>query len=218
MLTSVHDILICDDHPICQLGVECRLVQSLTGPFQVRTVNSLKSLIEALDLKKTDLLFLDLHLPDAHALESVVAVIQRYPEIPVIVVTSCQDRGPLERLRDWVQAGKLKALLWKTHDFERFQRALSAALTPATHFIDPDILKSLENFRPERLTPREWEVLELIAKGLTNDSIAKALNCSVETVKTHRSNLGYKTSSRTRSELTAWYLNRNGVGNLGPSA
>ncbi|KHD87176.1 MAG: hypothetical protein OM95_15900 [Bdellovibrio sp. ArHS] len=199
-----HDIIICEDHPICATGVEVFLTRALGYAPTIHKVHSGRQLINALSERAVDLVILDLILPDASGLD-LLEHLQKMPKhIPVIIISSCEDTSVLNK----VQEKGVQALLSKLHSEEIFRRALESASLNAQTFIDPQIAQLLAKPRGEGLTPREWEVLVLIAQGHTNESISRALGCSVETVKTHRAKLGQKTATRNRAELTAWYLQR----------
>lgn len=211
---TIRDILICDDHPICQMGVESYLREFLPDSLRIRKSEFGKNTVELFQTQPPDLLVLDLALPDISGLEVLRTVKHSSPDVPVMVVTSCED---LSALRELKKSGA-NAILWKSHRQSVFQDALRSLQTTAAEtktFIDPDIQRAFDKPPAGGLTKREWEVLELIAQGGTNEAIAKTLGCSLETVKSHRANLGQKTQSRNRAELTAWFLQRNGKTNFG---
>lgn len=210
---QIRDILICDDHPICQMGVESYLREFLPGSLRIRKSELGQNTVQLFQQSPPDLLVLDLSLPDISGLEVLRTVKQTPHQARVMIVTSCED---LSALRELKKSGA-DAILWKSHKQSVFQEALrrlqtSSGTTEA--FVDPDIQRAFDKPPTDGLTKREWEVLELIAQGGTNEAIAKTLGCSMETVKTHRANLGQKTQSRNRAELTAWFLQRNGKTNF----
>lgn len=205
---SFKKILICDDHPICQLGIEFYFRNLLTDFLEVIKADSGQQMLELFKRHEPDLLVLDLMLPDVSGLQLLQALPDCTGKTQILVITSCDDPIVLRQVLE----AKIDVLLWKSHSVETFKEALLHLRNsaPTTKYIDPAIARALEQPTTDILTKREWEVLALIAKGLTNESIAKNLGCSIETVKTHRANLGIKTSSRNRAELTAWYLQGNG--------
>lgn len=211
---AIQNILICDDHPICQMGVETYLREFLPNSLQIRKSEFGHNTVQLFNESPPDLLVLDLSLPDISGLEVLCTVKQNAKNARVMIVTSCEDLSVLRELR---RSGA-DAILWKSHKQNVFQealRSLQMSQGSAEIYIDPDIQRALDKPPSDGLTKREWEVLELIAQGGTNEAIAKTLGCSLETVKTHRANLGQKTQSRNRAELTAWFLQRNGKTNFG---
>lgn len=173
-------------------------------PWQAHTG---KEMLDLFERHQPDLLFLDVKPPDASGIQLAEKVRLGNPQIPIIIVTSCEEPYLLRQL---LQA-PINALLSKLHTTADMGLALQhLSSLQAAPFVDTAIQSILATSQDTALTKREWEVLAFISKGLTNEGIAKQLGCSVETVKTHRSNLGRKTCTYTRSELTAWYIQKSG--------
>lgn len=208
MLNPLHKILICDDHPICQAGIQFSLQKLVPSSVTFLTAGSGKEMRELYQAHTPEIVVLDLNLPDVSGVELIKQLKDRPSHVRIIVITSCEDTWTLSQ----IMKTNINVLLWKTHEFGTLQAALEHVqdFTAQTMFVDPKISRVLDKPETSLLTKREWEVLSLIAKGLTNEAIAQRLACSTETVKTHRSKIGQKTLTRNRSELTAWFLQRNG--------
>lgn len=203
-MLNFKDIIICDDHPICVHGVKFFLHQILGSSIEIREAHDGKNMTVLFRNRRPDLLFVDLNLPDLSGFDLIKQVSEGDNSIPIIVVTSRDD----SRILLQVKAQGVKAILSKSHTVETLREALCHIPEKSEPYLDPEIIKILSKPNSDGLTKREWEVLELISRGFTNEAISKELGCSLETVKTHRANLGQKTSSRNRAELTAWYLQR----------
>lgn len=214
MLNKLQKILICDDHPICQAGIQFSLQKLVPSTVKFLTASSGKNMLALFQEQQPDIVVLDLNLPDISGIELIKKLQDRPTQVRIIVITSCEDVWTLSQ----IQKTNINALLWKTHELDTLQAALNHVQNHAkqTPFIDPNISRALNTPETSLLTVREWEVLSLIAKGLTNEAIAQRLACATETVKTHRSKIGQKTMTRNRSELTAWFLQRNGKTDSGP--
>lgn len=204
MSQPTKDILLCDDHPICQMGVEYVLQSSHPEPFHLRKVANGNEALEEIKKKMPDVLVLDLGLPDFSGAELIRAIREIAPSLKIIVLTNC-DSPPI--LRQVLQY-RVQALLQKTHSIENLKTVFKAAHDHSgIPYVDPTIEKLLAQVstRPS-LTPREFEVLEWIAKGHTSREIANILKCSSETVKSHRSNIMAKINVRNTAEMMAAYL------------
>ncbi len=205
-LEKISKIFVSDDHPICLSGLEASIKATFSQPVTVQLFLSGQSLLEQFAVSRPDLVLLDLHLAGTSGVNALKELRKLEPDLPIMVITA--SREP-HNLMAAVQAGA-KAVLSKSHDLETFRKSLLHVLgTDVTStLIDTSLQDLMKNDSNVDLTPREWEVLSEIARGLTNEDIALRLNCAVETVKSHRVKLGQKTGSRNRSELTAWYLQR----------
>lgn len=200
------DILICDDHPICQVGLAHSLRLIFEEPPEIRTVSNVKSAIENIRHKNPDFVFLDLGLPDGSGVQIIPEIRKISPKTDIVVVTGSDNPGLLLQ----ALGCEIKALVSKSLSHEQLKVVLNQLKSrkQESPVVDSAIQSLLPSTESEELTPREWDVIALIAEGLTNRDIAEKLNCSIETIKTHRSNLGQKISARNRAELTAWYLQR----------
>lgn len=201
------DILICDDHVICQIGLETLLRSVLGEQIEIRYASTGQSLLAGVLQCPPELICLDLGLPDTSGAQLISHLHEKAPQVKIIVITGSDKPALLQ----FVLSAKVDALLSKSYSLEGLRDALDWINSTSSEdqpFVDPIIRQYMEVNESEKLTPREWEVIHLIAQGCTNRDIAERLKCSVETIKTHRMNLGQKISARNRSELTAWYLQR----------
>jgi DNA-binding NarL/FixJ family response regulator len=159
---------------------------------------------------------MDLRMPRCDGVEATRRLRERAPEIRVVVLTTySDDRSVLEALR----AGA-RGYLTKEAGGEEIRAALrrvlddGAALDPAVqHHVlkaltEPPVQKPGE--LPDGLTPREAEVLGLIAGGLSNGEIATRLYISEGTVKSHVNHLLAKAGVRDRAQAVA-YAYRHGL-------
>ncbi len=206
MSLYMKNILICDDHPICQIGLETSLRRVLGGQIQVRHASSGQSLLTQVEEQAPDLICLDLNLPDASGVQFIPRLHEVAPQAKIMIITG-SDKSTL---LNFALSTHVNALISKSYSLEGISEALAEVMKDqgGETFLDPTMQQLLQKNESEKLTPREWEVIHLIAQGCTNRDIAEKLKCSIETVKTHRMNLGQKISARNRSELTAWYLQR----------
>ncbi|HET7770986.1 MAG TPA: response regulator transcription factor [Chloroflexota bacterium] len=208
-------LLLCDDHHLVIEGL--RAVLS-TDP-EVEVVGEARSgreAVRAVELLKPDIVLMDIRMPDGDGIFATRQVKQASPSTSVIMLTMYENP---EYLFDAVKAGAsgyvlkdvsgpdlLEAIhtvvdggsLLNQEVVGKFLRQLAAdAQTP------PAPLSA--GTGPERLTPRELEVLQLIANGLSNKEIGARLSVSVATVKTHLEHILQKlqVSDRTQAAVQA---------------
>ena len=202
-------VLLVDDHTVVRNGL--RLVFELQDDLEVvgEAENGREALARVSELHP-DVVVMDLLMPVMNGVEATRAIRSAHPDVEVVALTSVlEDRMVV----DVVEAGASGYLLKETRPDELFEAVRAAARGEV--WLDPRVQARLmrELRRPasapnvgrDALTERELEVLEALAHGATNKSIAQALGVGEATVKTHVSSvlakLGLK--SRTQAALHA---------------
>src|SRR3984893_9249022 len=154
---------------------------------------------------KPDVVVMDLMMPGVGGLAAPAAIGRDYPEMEVMALTSVLEGASVA---DAVRAGAIGYLL-KNSTPEDLHRGIRAAAAGQV-FLSPEAAARLGRqgkapARPEPLTPREIEVLRLVARGRANKQIARELGVGEETVKTHVRNILGKlqAASRTQAALHA---------------
>jgi DNA-binding NarL/FixJ family response regulator len=204
-------VLIADDQRVVREGLEM-VLGLLPG---VEVVGSAGDGLEAVDLAASlqpDIVLMDLRMPRCDGVEATRLLREREPEIKVVVLTTyADDRSVLDALR----AGA-RGYLTKHAGGAQIREALEhvadnrAIIDPAVHhhLIDaiaaapaaPGHVPAL----PAGLTPREAEVLALIAEGLSNAEIADRLVVSEGTVKSHINHVFAKIDARDRAQAVSY--------------
>jgi DNA-binding NarL/FixJ family response regulator len=186
-------IILADDHTICRAGIRS-LLQNLEA---IEVVAEAGNGREALALAAThhpDVILMDVMMPELNGLEATARVTKQFSDVRVLILSmSANEEIVLQALR----AGAAGYLL-KNVGPEEFELAIRAVargevyLTPAVskHIIN-DYLKRVGSppTMLERLTPRQREVLQLIAEGCSTKEISRKLEISVNTVESHRKQL-----------------------------
>lgn len=202
-------VLLVDDHAVVREGL--RTFLELQDGIDVigEAADGNAAIIEARRLDP-DVILMDLVMPELDGVQAMRALRDQAPRTRVIVLTSFLDD---ERLLPAIQAGAAGYLLKNAHPAE-LARAIHAAQR-GDAIIDPSAAARLVQaiadntnkvaVEPERLTRREYEVLELIAAGRSNKRIAFELGISEKTVKTHVGHLLAKlgVTDRTQAALLA---------------
>ncbi|WP_025121590.1 MULTISPECIES: two-component system response regulator NarL [unclassified Serratia (in: enterobacteria)] len=203
-------ILLIDDHPMLRNGVK-QLI-SMDPQLQViAEASNGEQGVELAEQHDPDLILLDLNMPGMNGLETLDRLRQTALSGRVVVfsVSNHEDDvvNALKRgadgylLKDMEPEELLKAL----HQAAAGQMVLSEALTPV-------LAASLRENRPaaerdiQQLTPRERDILKLIAQGLPNKMIARKLTITESTVKVHVKHLLKKMKLKSRVEAAVWVL------------
>jgi DNA-binding NarL/FixJ family response regulator len=206
-------ILIVDDYEVVRRGIRT-LLEGESGWEVCGEASTGPAAIEAAGDLKPDLVILDLGLPELHGLEVTRRILQRRPETEVLVLTMHASE---ELIRQVLRAGAhgyvLKSdageqLVLAVRSLERHEPFLT---TRVTEVVLDGFLKGVANDAVgEALTPREREVLQLVAEGRSSKSIAAALGVTVKTIESHRASLMRKLHLRTVADLVR-YAVRNGL-------
>lgn len=204
-------ILLADDHALVRRGV--RMILEAEPDFAV--VAEAEDGVEAVAqarAKPVDLAILDVAMPRMTGLQAAREIARRHPDLPILMLSMYDnDQYFFEALR----AGASGYVLKSVAD----QDLLSAcrAAVRGELFIYPGVLTALMRSHLQRLrrgesppakvlTPREDEVLKLIAEGHSSKSIAETLVISLKTVEHHRANILQKLEMRDRTELTRYAI------------
>jgi NarL family two-component system response regulator LiaR len=207
-------VLIVDDHGVVRQGLRTYL--ELLDDIEVigEAENGIEALAQVRQ-HRPDVVLMDLVMPEMDGIEATRQVCAISPSTRVIVLTSFADD---EKVFPAIKAGATGYLLKDVSPAD-LTNAIRTVQAGETH-LHPDITKKLvaqlTSPKPDRepvlddLTPRELEVLRLIAQGMNNRQIALALSISEKTVKTHVSNILSKLHLADRTQA-AIYAHRHGV-------
>lgn len=209
-------ILIADDHAIVREGLRALLATESDLELVGEASDGVQAVSKAHALKP-DVILLDMMMPHKDGLEALIEIKQANPDARVIVLTSFSDD---EKVFSAIRNGALGYLLKDSSP----QDLLHAIHTVANGegFLSPSIASKVmrEINQPPKLPPtkdpiteREVEILQFVAKGLTNDEIAEKLVVSERTVRTHVSNILAKLQLANRTQA-ALYALKEGIAKL----
>ena len=200
-------VVLVDDHGLFLAGVRSQLGESVEVVGEAATVADAVPLIKQLD---PDVVLLDVHLPDGKGDAIINAVAPERPGVKflalsvsdaaedVIAVIRAGARGYVTKT---IAAEELTAAIGRVAQGDAvFSPRLAGFVLDAFRAGDP-LTSSAEL---DELTPREREVLQLIARGYMYKEIAARLHLSVKTVESHVSSVLRKLQLSTRHELTRW--------------
>ncbi len=193
-------ILVADDHPVVREGLVTML--STAPEFDVigQVGTGDEAIREAARLEP-DLLLLDLEMPGPGGVEVILRVRDEAPDVRIVVFTAF-DRD--EQIVGAIEAGAEGYLLKGTprEDVFRAIRVVHQGGSLIEPMVASKLLRRVRE-EPNPLTPREVEVLDLVAEGRSNKAIAKALFVSERTFKFHVSQILSKLGASNRTEAAA---------------
>jgi DNA-binding NarL/FixJ family response regulator len=202
-------VVIADDHGIVRSGVRMLLERQP----DIEVVGEAADGAEARDLairERPDLAILDVKMPKLTGLQATREIRAQAPEVAVLILSMYDDERYLfEALKAGASGYVLKAQA--DEDLMAAVRAIEKGepfLTPAAQqALIKDVLGEGTS-RSDELTPREQEVVKLVAEAHTNKEIAEILHLSEKTVENHRSNAMRKLGMRDRVELVRYAIRR----------
>jgi DNA-binding NarL/FixJ family response regulator len=207
-------ILLADDHGMVRRGL--RLILDAQPDLEV--VAEASDGLEAVALTgrtQIDLAVLDISMPRLTGLQAARELHRRWPQVRVLILSMHENE---QYLREALRARACGYVVKRVADRDLVEACRAAVR--GEHFLYPgDVTRSIDEYlRDARegdlprdpLTPRETEVIKLVAESYTNREIAEALVISEKTVDRHRSNILEKLGMRDRVELTRYAI-RNGL-------
>jgi DNA-binding NarL/FixJ family response regulator len=202
-------ILIADDHGIVRSGLRA-LLESQEG---LEVVAEAADGVEARDVavrERPDLAILDVRMPLMTGLQATREIREQAPEVAVLILSMHDDE---RYLFEALKAGASGYVLKRQADADLLDAI--RAVERGEPFLTPDAQRALikdvldrGSERSDDLTPREQEVVKLVAEAHTNREIAELLHLSEKTVENHRANAMRKLGMRDRVELVRYAIRR----------
>jgi DNA-binding NarL/FixJ family response regulator len=204
-------ILIAHDHELVRRGLRVLLGAQRGWKVTSEAVNGREAVEKTKELKP-DIAILDIGLPDVDGLEAARQITQAAPDANVLILTTDESDQMVRRI---LQAGA-RGYVLKSELPEQLVKAVKTAsqskvfLTPKVSEIvleaflnQPKTLKPGERSRSQP-TPRETEIIQLLAEGKATKEISTALGIAVRTVETHRAKIRLKLGLHSVAELVKY--------------
>jgi DNA-binding NarL/FixJ family response regulator len=212
---SLLRILIADDHEVARKGIRS-LLESHVGWEVCGEARDGREAVELASQLTPDVLLLDIGMPNLNGLDATRQILTTMPEARILILTIHDSE---QVIREVLAAGARGFLL--KSDAGRDLVAAVEALQNRRTFFTPKVAQMMLDgyLRPPHegdgsdndvLTPREREVIQLVAEGKSTKEVATALSLSVKTAETHRTNLMRKLGLHSVAALTL-YAVRNGI-------
>jgi len=186
-------VLIADDHALVRAGFRS-LLQDIAGVQVVAEAGDGREALRMIEEHRPDVALIDIAMPGLNGLETVARVVKEFPSVRVMILSMhANEEYVLRALRSGATGYLLKGA-----DVDELEHALRAVAAGETYLCPPIsqqviadyVRRTADEPHPlDRLTPRQREVLQLIAEGQTVREMALTLGISVKTVETHRAML-----------------------------
>lgn len=186
-------VLLADNHTLVRAGLRS-LLQSLEGIEVVAEANNGREALQLVEAHHPDVVLMDVAMPEMNGLEATARVVKEFPDVRVIILSMhANEEYVLQALRTGAVGYVLKDS--GVSELELALKAVSKGetyLSPAVskHVVADYVRRVGGDSNPlEQLTPRQREILKLVAEGRSMKEIAQLLLISIKTVETHRAQL-----------------------------
>ncbi len=209
-------LIITDDHQIFVDGLN-ELLKGMDDIEVVGEATNGRQLLELLSSVPTDLVLLDVNMPEMDGIEATREIVKQHPDVRVLMLTMFDSQDYIQKL---LRAGAHGYVLKNTGK-EELHLAIQTLMKGESYFskeVTASIMEGLQkkkaranDYRLVELTEREKEVLVLIASEMTTREIADKLCVSHHTVETHRKNLISKLNVRNVTGLVKYAVQQGWV-------
>ncbi len=207
------EVFIADGHPVFRKGLESHFAVT-PDMVAVGGVGTGSELVSGVIKSRANVLCLDAGLPGLAGFLLLKQLRDKCPDLPVLLMASSQE---IRWLLKGIQAGAL-GVVSRTASLKEFELAIRRVYAGQPYMPEPFAEQLVVHFQrneceplDERLSPREFEVMQLLVKGLKLSEIAETLEVSHQTVTTHRRHILEKTGLRNTAEIIRYGI-LNGVG------
>jgi two-component system, NarL family, response regulator len=196
-------LLLADDHAIVLAGLHT-LLSLEQGLEIVATAECGDEAIAKFQVHRPDVALLDLRMPGIDGVETARRILAEFPDARILILTTFESEEDIHRA---LQAG-VSGYLLKESKRPELVAAIRAVLNGERWLPPPIARLAAERARQPDLSARQLEVLDLVAKGLTNKEIGGILGFSAEGAKQHLHQIYQKLGVSTRAEATSEALRR----------
>ena len=190
--TKAIRVLLADDHALFRAGLRA-LLESLDGVEVVAEAGNGHEAIQLVERERPGLVLMDIAIPELTGLEATARITKAWPQVRVVILSMHANE---EYVRQALRAGA-KGYLLKGAEPSELELALKAVMRGDTYLtasvsktmVDDYLRQDAAAAKGGVLSPRQREVLKLIAEGRSTKEIAGSLDLSVKTVEGHRAEL-----------------------------
>ena len=200
---TVIRVLCVDDHPLVRKGIASILNNEADVRLVAEAGNG-REAVELFRLHRPDVTLMDLRMPELDGIAASKQILAEFPEARVIALTSYDGDQEIYRA---LEAG-VKGYLLKEMVHTEVLRAIRV-VHAGKRLMPPEVAERLSEYFPQSaLSPREVEVLGLVARGLSNKEIAEQLGTAAGTIKIHVQNILAKLGASDRTHAVTIALKR----------
>jgi DNA-binding NarL/FixJ family response regulator len=204
-------VIVVDDHEIFRNGLKMVLSKLKYPQVIAEAANGLQFL-DLIRKNRADLVLMDIEMPEMNGIEATNIALSEFPSLKIIALTMFNDDNYIHSMLDT----GVKGFLIKNINKETLDRAIKTVMNGGNYYSEElfSYFTRLTNVQKEnknddlniKLTRREQEIIELLAKGLNNKEIADKLFVSERTVVGHKSNLLSKTGCKSTVSLLSFAI------------
>lgn len=211
-------IVLADDHAIVRNGVKAVLEKLGKNMEIVAEISNGKDLVDYAQKHGADVYVVDISMPVLNGIEAVERIVRRNPDAKVVMLSMYADRVSVEKS---LKAGA-KGFIVKVSTADEIVDAIEEVAAGrfylcskvSKYIVQGFLGKSSSRKRDVTgLTPKEKEVLQLIAEGYSSKQIAKSFNLSLNTIHVHRNNIMKKLGIHKQAELVRYAI-KEGIAQL----
>jgi len=207
---SVKRVMLADDHAVVRRGLRT-LIEGVPGwEVVAEAADGNETVAKAADARP-DILIMDLSMPGLGGVDATIQIRKILPQVEVLILTMHES----DRLAGQALRAGARGYLLKGESEDKLMEALEALSRHQPYFspsVSETLLQGYLHSEPthdlKQLTPRERQIVKLVAEGKSNKVIASVLNLSIKTVETHRSAAMHKVGAKSAADLTL-YAARN---------
>jgi DNA-binding NarL/FixJ family response regulator len=196
-------ILVADDHHLFRSGIRHLLDELGDGVEIVEAADHGSALERIATEANFSLALIDLHMPGSDGHQSLESLAKRFPTLPIVVLSACDDRDDMQRAFDCGALGFIPKSSSPAVMLNALRLVLAGGIYVPPIFLQSRTAALTTASSTPDLTPRQSEVLALILEGKPNKSIAAQLHLTEATVKAHVTAVfkALKVSTRTQAAL-----------------
>jgi DNA-binding NarL/FixJ family response regulator len=197
--------LIADDHPLYREALKSALQTEFTGVNFIESDSFATTLSELKRHRNIDLVLLDLNMPGCENYYGLLRIRQSFPDLPIVVVSASDD---LETIAEVMEFGA-NAFVPKNSATSVLVEALKTVLDGKS-WVSDSVARKMKEVSSDKigiaqkvseLTPKQFQVLCLIKRGMMNKDIANELNVTEATIKAHVGSLFKRLDVKSRTQI-----------------
>lgn len=205
-------VLIADDHDLFRAGLRA-LLQGMQDVEVVAEAGDGRETLRLVEVHRPDVVLMDLMMPGLNGLQATECLVKEHPRTRVVILSmNAAEEFVLPALRVGASGYLLKNV--RPEELEQALRAVARGETHLTAAISGHLLDDYRRRVPPesdsfaRLTPRQREILQLVAEGNTNKDIARLLRLSAKTVESHRAQIMHSLDIHDIAGLTRYAIRK----------